>query len=237
MSASPQASIEPKLIYFAQRCSGMDALAFRRRWREHARLGMSMPRWRNIRRYAHCDAFEVERSKLPIGWCDGVATLSYRNESCRFAHVTDASAAPQMKRDEAETFAHPVREAAILADELVFERSRSATTKLFLRLRRSDQITREEFRDWWSIEAGNGLRDSLLASGMVTEYIQNHARLEEAEYSPPSLCDCVDEIGSYDIDACESALLQVFAGLPGFARHVGGCSAIWTVETVLHDCP
>lgn len=235
MPAPALSSDHPKLIYFAERHADMDAAAFRARWRQHARLGMSMPRWRNIQRYVHCDVITIPHTLLPLGSCDGVGIIWYRDEARRLKHVRDRSAAPVMKKDEAEAFARPVREVALLADEFVLQPSADAPRKLFLRIWRESALTLADFRSWWLNEAGAEIWKQLAEVKTVQGYIQNHARLVPGENAPPSLCDCVDEIACADVVACESVLSQAIDGLRGFDEHVRACTATWTTETVLHD--
>jgi hypothetical protein len=234
MPGQALASDHPKLIYFVERRAEMDADAFRDRWREHAHLGMSMPRWRNIQRYAHCDAIAFADSRLPIAWCDGVGIIWYRDETRRLNHVTDNSAVPVMKQDEREAFARPVREVALLADEFILLPCTDSRSKLFLRLWRQPTIERAKFRTWWLAEAGPELAQRLATIDSIRGYVQNHARLVEAENAPPSLCDCVDEIACEDTAACEAVLIQLFDELHGFADHISSFKAIWTSETILH---
>ena len=229
------ASDHPKLIYFAERRNEMDATAFRARWRQHARLGMSMPRWRNIQRYVHCDAITVTDSLHPVDCCDGVGIIWYRDEARRLKHVTDNSAAPLMKQDETEAFARPVREVALLADEFTLQACADARRKLFLQIWREPGLALTEFRSWWLGEAGPELWQRLAEVKTVQSYIQNHARLAHSEYAPAPLCDCVDEIACEDVVACETVFNQAINELRGFGDHVRDCKAIWTTETVLHD--
>lgn len=235
MPGQTRASDHPKLIYFAERRAAMDAAAFRARWRQHARLGMSMPRWRNIQRYAHCDAISIPDSLLPIDWCDGVGIVWYRDEARRLNHVTDSSAAPVMKQDETEAFARPVREVALLADEFILQPCADAPRKLFLRIWREPTLALTEFRSWWLTEAGSELWQRLAEVKTVQGYVQNHARLADSAYAPPPLCDCVDEIACADVAACESVLRQAIVELRGFGDRVSAYKAIWTTETILHD--
>jgi hypothetical protein len=234
MSGQVLATDHPKLIYFAKRRTEMDADAFCGRWREHARLGMSMPRWRNIQRYAHCDAVATPDTQLPIGWCDGVGIIWYRDEARRLSHVTDNSAAPIMKQDEREAFAQPVREVALLADEFILVPCADTPRKLILRLWRQPAIKCVEFRTWWLTEVGQELVQRLETIDSVKGYIQNHARLVETEHAPESLCDCVDEIACEDTAVCEAVLIQLFDELHEFGDYISSFKAIWTSETILH---
>jgi hypothetical protein len=194
-----------------------------------------MPRWRNIQRYVHCDAITIPDPLFPLGCCDGVGIIWYRDEARRLNHVRDRSAAPVMKQDEVETFARPVREVALLADEFTLQPCADAPHKLFLQIWREPTLTLTEFRSWWLTEAGFGLWQRLAEVKTVQGYLQNHARLADSENSPSPLCDCVDEIACEDVAACESVLSRAINELRGYGDHVRACKAIWTTETVLHD--
>ena len=234
MSRQVLATDHPKLIYFAERPTEMDADAFCGRWREHARLGMSMSRWRNIQRYAHCDAIATPGSRLPISWCDGVGIIWYRDEVRRLNHVTDNSAGPMMRQDEREAFARPVHEVALLADEFILLPCADTSRKLILRLWRQPAIKCAEFRTWWLTEVGHELARRLATIDSIKGYMQNHTRLVETAYAPESLCDCVDEIACEDATACEAVLIQLFDELHGFGDYISSFKAIWTNETILH---
>ena len=56
--------LRPKLIYLARRNPALTREAFVPRWPRHGALGMSLPRWRNIWRYVHCDVL-AEGDGLP----------------------------------------------------------------------------------------------------------------------------------------------------------------------------
>ena len=48
---------------------------------------MSLPRWRNVLRYTQGDALEEDAA------CDGVATVLFRSEAARLAHIADPDGA------------------------------------------------------------------------------------------------------------------------------------------------
>ena len=227
----PVADTAPKLIYFAERRPEMDSAAFRARWREHARLGMSMPRWVNITRYSHCDTVDAPSDRIPVTWCDGVAVVVYQSEAHRLRHVSDTSATPLMKADERETFARPVRDVAIVTESHTFMPCAPGGGKLFLRLWRRSGCTPEDFREWWMETAGPALLKSLEKNSAGAGYVQNHARSDVTD----RLCDCVDEIGYDETDACDRAIADVLDALSSIRGHLGDVRAIWTWETVLHD--
>jgi len=103
------AELQPKLIYVARRNPAMTRAQFTPRWRQHGALGMSMPRWKNIARYVHCDAIEPPRATAVLDTvADGVGIVWHRSEAARAAHIADTSSRAAMERDELETFAEPV---------------------------------------------------------------------------------------------------------------------------------
>jgi hypothetical protein len=111
----------PKLIYLARRHPALSRVDFPARWRRHGRLGMSLPRWRNIWRYTQCDALPWTSAPLRVAAeCDGVGLVWYRSAQARAQHVDDADRAI-MAQDELETFDRPVRAASFLAREIVLE--------------------------------------------------------------------------------------------------------------------
>ncbi|MEZ5458047.1 MAG: hypothetical protein R3E65_01565 [Steroidobacteraceae bacterium] len=103
---------EPKLIYLTRRHPDLTRPAFRARWRQHAALGMSRPRWKNIAQYMHCDV--VDDSDF-----DGIGLIWHRSPIHRAAHLADTSSRLAMERDEAETFARPIVTDCLLAREHV----------------------------------------------------------------------------------------------------------------------
>jgi hypothetical protein len=112
-------SDRPKLIYVAQRHPRYTHEAFIQRWRQHAALGMSQARWRNVARYLHCDRVEGLPASLPALDCDGVAIVVYRSRQAREVHVADENARRIMKADELDTFAQPVADTSMLVREVV----------------------------------------------------------------------------------------------------------------------
>ena len=229
-------SDRPKLIYFAERRPEMSREAFRARWREHARLGMSMPRWRNIHRYVQCDAVALPGLRMPTIPCDGVAAVWYRDEEHRLKHIADRSAGPILKRDERETFARPVRAFAVLTEEHPLVPFGGERRKLFLKVRRNPQVGPGEFREWWRETFGTAFARLLSEAGAGQGYAQNHARRTD-DNSPEPLCDCVDEIASAEAMRVDALLAGPIRETPDFPEHVRGLEGVWTEETVLHPAP
>jgi hypothetical protein len=114
------ADFQPKLIYLARRNPALSRDAFVVRWRQHGRLGMSMPRWVNIARYVHCDVsppHEEERHLLSDH--DGIGMIWHRSPPHRAAHIADTRSRQAMEADEAATFERPIVQTCLLAREEV----------------------------------------------------------------------------------------------------------------------
>ncbi len=222
----------PKLIYFASRHPAFDRPAFIARWRQHAALGMAMPRWRNIHRYLHCDALPLPAIGLAPLSCDGVAIVTYRSEEARLAHVADRSAGPLLKQDELETFDRPVREVSLLTDSLRVLPATPGTPTLFLRLHRAATLAPTVFRSRWRDELGPRLAERLARIG--AGYCQNHGRPLVAADPAPLLCDAVDEIACDDAVAAAAALRAALAETAAEGILLERCEAVWTRPTLLH---
>lgn len=223
----PPAPPPPKLIYFAERHPALDAAGFVARWRQHGRLGMSLPRWRNIARYLQCDRIDLPGTLT----CDGVALVTYRSEATLRAHVADRDGSAIMKADELETFARPVAGFAVLTEEQSVVPVGLPDCKLFLRLDRAAGLSAEEFRKTWLRVAGPRIREALVAPGLATGYAQNFARAPLA--GGPPLCDGVDEIDCAEPAACMEALAPLLAAL----RDLASVRPVATRPTQLHPPP
>jgi hypothetical protein len=207
-----------KLIYRAERHPALDRSGFRERWRQHARLGMSQPRWTNIRRYAHCDPID-ERAP----W-DGVALLWYRDENARLRHVADPGAGAIMRADEAETFARAVRAFSTLVTETPPVSPRAASYKLFVFIWRDDGPTRDAFVT--NCRQGHADRRARLASLPGFRGLALNAARSESELSGFGLdCDAIEES---DWDAPQEIDPEP---IPGAAR----IEPLWTRHVLLYD--
>ena len=103
---------QPKLIYLARHAPGLSRTGFTARWREHAALGMSRPRWRNVARYVHVDL-------EPGCGFDAIGMIWHRSSEHRAAHLADTTSRAEMEADEAVTFARPIAESCLAAREEV----------------------------------------------------------------------------------------------------------------------
>lgn len=216
----------PKLIYCAERHLDLDPSGFTRRWRQHARLGMSMARWANIHRYVHCDPLQFA---LPPGVsphaCDGVALLWYRSEAARQRHIADQDARAIMKSDEAETFARPVAAFSFLAEEIVLRPAPGAAATLFLLFARRSDIAPDQFAAFRRDVLGPRILGAI-AGGSYTQNFPAPAGL------PAGLAvDGIDEVSVADPAALDLPALGHALTSTDFAT----LSGLWTSQVTLHQ--
>jgi hypothetical protein len=108
------------LIYLTRRAAGLGRVGFTARWRDHAALGMSRPRWINIARYVHTDLIEpASDERAFLSDHDGIGMIWHRSPEHRAAHLADTGSRQEMEADEALTFARPIVEVAMLTAEQV----------------------------------------------------------------------------------------------------------------------
>lgn len=207
----------PKLVYVAQRHPRYTHEAFIRRWRQHAALGMSQPRWRNVVLYLHCDRVDGLPPGVPTIDCDGVAVVVYRSEQARQAHIADEAARRTMKQDELDTFAQPVANTSLLLREDVERAGPLEGFRLFV---------------FWSPASGHGP-----AREPMTERwrrLLSHAGVAFTRNHPTGLignweCAHVDEMTNADLEPLCRLAAALDATVEGEAR------AVLTRTVVLHD--
>lgn len=113
-------AFQPKLIYLARRNPALSRRDFVARWRQHGALGMSLPRWRNVARYVHCDVLDPPSPTPAIDAShDAIGIVWHRSPAARAAHLADTGSRLQMEQDERETFAQPIVETCVLTREHV----------------------------------------------------------------------------------------------------------------------
>ena len=193
----------PKLIYFAQRHSDYNYRDFIQRWRKHAQLGISMPRWENIYKYSHCDSFIEDEHSINTFNCDGVALVWYKNENARKRHVLDLKARKVMQEDEKKTFFNPVRNVSLLTNEHIFQRSKSLNFKFFLCVWKKTKADIKEIQNFWKTIISDDLVKSLKIKYKKFGYIQNHVKLPIETKNLFNDCICVDEINCMDIQLAD----------------------------------
>lgn len=214
----------PKLIYFARRHPSIAAAGFPLRWREHGALGMSLPRWRNVWRYAQCDAVPVPG--MPAAPYDGVATVVFRSEEARLAHVADPDG-HVTRADEAATFAAPVRLTSVLTCAWEIASGSGTRFTIFLGLRRRSGATRDEFLEEWlgaAAARASALRRIDPSAGLI---------VNAAVETGPLALDSIDEIACSAPDGIAPIVraVQDMAGRPA----TDDCLVVPTVERVLTE--
>lgn len=127
--ARTRVTIEPKIIYLADRKVGLSDEAFAERWSEHGTLAMSLPIWRNMKRYAQCDP--VALGGLP-GICDGIGLVWYRSLEAMASIAAEPTLRQPLLDDELRTFSCHVREVAMLTEEEVLVPGPRGGWKLFV---------------------------------------------------------------------------------------------------------
>jgi hypothetical protein len=227
----------PKLIYLARRHPSIEQADFTARWRRHGQLGMSLPRWRNIWRYAQCDARPWNAAPLPLAVdYDGVGLVWYRSAEARASHVDDAGRAV-MAHDERETFDRPVRDGSFVAREIALRPLPCGGLKLFCFLFvRPDAATETVARHLEGPRAAL-LTGALRPAGTGAGYILNLAQTDGALGSAGLGCAAVDEIG-FESSALAARFLtpSLFANLAASQDAViARMTAVLTRETLLYQ--
>jgi hypothetical protein len=228
--------MEPKLIYLATRHPSLTRSDFTARWRGHGRLGMSMPRWKNIRRYVHCDVQETGVEGIS-GDFDGVGLIWHRSPEARLLHRTDNSSQGQMEADEAVTFAEPVKRFCLLAEEHEIREGPAGPVKLIRFVERRADLSKSEFLDRWRTEFTRHLIEQGSADTAEFRCVQNYALPPEQGTAWGLPSDCVDE---FWFDSVQSAVtaFEGFAAVRELERMLTSrITCVLTNEVVLHDQP
>ena len=227
--------MEPKLIYLARRNPALTRSGFTARWRQHGALGMSMPRWKNIRRYVHCDVQQYGISGIDEGY-DGVGLIWHRSPEARSRHRSDNSSQAQMEADEAQTFAEPVYNFCLLAQEFVLKDGLAGAVKLIHFAERATLLGKKEFEKAWRESHTNALLGDSEIGPAIQRYVQNHALPPERPGGWGLTSDCVDEFWFAPAENLPSVFARLKAETQGsdLLRR-----SIWvaTNEVVLHDRP
>lgn len=128
-AGSRRVTIEPKIIYLAGRKAGLSDEAFVDRWSAHGKLAMSLPIWRNMKRYAQCDPVAI--GGLPK-ICDGIGLVWYRSLDAMASITAEPTLRQPLLDDELRTFSCQVREVAMLTEEEVLVPGPRGGWKLFV---------------------------------------------------------------------------------------------------------
>ncbi len=225
----------PKRIYLAIRHPQWTPETFPPRWRKHGALAMSLPRWRNILRYSHCDRVPCDNPAVGASdECDGIGLLWYRSEALRRAHVSDASG-NTMVEDEKLVFARFINESDLFAVEHVLRDGPISGVKVVRCMKRAPGMTREAFFERW-VRHGATLLSADGMAGAVQRYVQNRTFPPPGGKSWSQDYDGVEEIWFADLAALEAAHEAAGARLAeDRAGFVAESLTLVTDELRLHD--
>jgi hypothetical protein len=189
--------LTPKLIYRARRHPSLNRTEFIRRWHQHGLLGMSLPRWRNVRRYMQCVSIQEEADALAEVKCDGVALVWYQDMAAYRRHITeDPEDRAVMKSDELQIFASPVAATAVLSEATTVKLTATVpAAKLFVFWHCADAVSRQSFMREWRERRRHPWVSSITGREGVCGYTQNVA-LPIAEAGQETFCVGVDEISA-----------------------------------------
>lgn len=196
-------ALVPKFIYLARRNPELSAHQFRLRWREHAAMGMRMPRFKNIWRYVQCDLLPIPLD-VPDG-CngyDGIGMSWYRSQRARVAHQADREATATLARDQDEVFAERVTKSSMLAREIVLRKSAEASGKIVVLLRKKEGLNGDQFSEYCRTVRGPRLLGLPAFKSHARDYVQNVPISRDQGGEPNLDWDCIEEIGLSD-DAFE----------------------------------
>jgi EthD domain len=235
MSQSDPADGLLKSIYLVQRKPGVDRNAFVRRWRTHGSLGMSMERWKNVKRYSHCDIRgELNKDgQFVESAFDGFGMIWYRSPEHRAAHITDKVAQEAMVADERKAFAELVdRNRLLTIERCAIAKCEVAGAKAIRLIQwdasMDDAAALKAWQDY-SRRFGEGHDE---VSRHVFHSIVENAREQSALH-----CQAVDELGFCTTEALRRLAtaddLTTIADAAG--RRLGTARVFATTEVVLYD--
>lgn len=212
----------PKLLYIARRHPSMAPDAFVPRWREHAALGKSQPRWRNVALYLHGDAIAGLDGHAGQIAADGVAVVMYRSEAARQAHLADEAARRLMKADELQTFDRPVARTSLLVQAQTLHPLHRDGPRLFVFW----QTKVDVFEMAWQV----------LSS--TVEHLRAHAAMGHVRNRVTAslgglACDGVDEYSCSKVEP----LCELAERLAAAMGHAAVPNFLLTRIVVLHDLP
>lgn len=229
--------MKPKLIYLTARHPGLSRSAFVDRWRQHAALGMSRPRWINIERYVHCDVLTPSEPFLGISdHYDGIGMLWHRSRAHRQAHLADTTSRGEMEADEAMTFATPINDCCLLVEEREIFSSGvtdASTIKLFRFARLADDTPMSALHHLIMTARTAVARNSARPLRHCVDLPIDPQTEGRAKWGLP--CSVVEEFWFEDQDHLRE-FYDAFIGesaLPGESKAI----TIVTNEIVLHNRP
>ncbi len=219
---------QPKLIYIANRRRDYTPPAFTVRWRQHAALGMSQPRWINVERYLHCDLVAGLPPEMPAANCDGVAIVVFRSEGHRQHHISQEASRLTMKADELETFDQPVARTSLLTHEELGRPGSEGPYKLFIFWQADGDGA--GFLPAWQAHGQDWL--PRLGGRNDVRFVQNIPVHSRALRAAGLSCDGIDELSAADPQSLQALAQQwVHHSLPATLRMV------LTRAVVLHQPP
>lgn len=224
-----------KIIYLVQRKPGTERDAFVRRWRQHGALGMSMARWRNVKRYAHCDIRgEVTGDGQVVESAfDGIGMSQFLSMAHRADHAADTVAQGAMVADEREAFAELVAKSRLLVlERLAIVKCEVVAAKAVRLIEWSTEMDDATLLEVWQ----NYSRQCIAGNDEVSRHVLN-VIFDNAGEDSPLRCQAVDELGF-----CFGEALRRFAEANDLTTLVdadgttlGTARVFATTEVVLYD--
>lgn len=224
-----------KVIYLVQRKPGTERDAFVRRWRQHGALGMSMARWRNVKRYAHCDIRGEVTSdgQFVDSAFDGIGMSLFRSMAHRADHAADTVAQEAMVADEREAFAELVAKSRLLVLERpAISRCEAVAAKAVRLIEWNTRMDDATMLEVWQ----NYSRRSVAGHEEISRHVFDLI-FDNAGEDSPLRCQAVDELGF-----CSSGALKRFAAANDLTaltdadgRQLGTARVFATSEVVLYD--
>lgn len=232
-------AVQAKYIYLARRHPSLDPAGFTLRWRRHGALGMSMPRWVNVRRYVHCDTLALAAHVPGVrNDYDGVGMIWYRSLEARTSHAHDHASQATMEADEAETFGEPVANLGVLCAEQVVRDGAPGGLKLIRFLTRPPAVSKPQFDAAWDRHTSAVLKFAVDGGGLL-RYVHNRTLPAERPQGWGLKVDGVEELWFDDPQLLEGFCRAVQAPLGADAsdRPWAEAISVLTNEVVLYDRP
>jgi hypothetical protein len=224
-----------KIIYLVQRKPGTNRDTFVRRWRQHGALGMSMARWRNVKRYAHCDIRGEVTSdgRFVNSAFDGIGMSQFRSMAHRADHAADTLAQQAMVADEREAFAELVAKSRLLVVERpAIARCEVVAAKAVRLIEWGTEMDDEAMLETWEAYS----RQSVSGNDEVSRHVLDMI-FDNAGPDSPLRCQAVDELGFCSGDALKrfAAANDLTSLTDGDGKQLGTARVFATTEVVLYD--
>jgi EthD domain len=226
-----------KVIYFAPKPKGTSTAEFRRRWRQHGELAMSLPNFRHMTRYEQRDALtaaELDAEVLPPGGAElgGVGQIWIRDDEAAAAVFADPDVA-LLEKDEEETFGRRLGSRLMPTRERVVVDKGTELLSIVAQLHRREGVSREQFARAWDEVA-----DRIAASPDVTHHLARYVLNQVMPASEEA--DGVVEVGfasAQDAVAfrTDSGLRQLLTPFEAEFQDPARMVAVLTSTTVLYD--